>query len=130
MSILGAVVAAVAGCGTTTSSVDDFSGEERAVAQVVEDIASAGRSRDAAEICSRLLARELVDQISEGGSDCTEELDASLDDADDFELQVRDVAVSGATATARVEGRDGERDRVATFRFVRENGRWKASGIS
>jgi hypothetical protein len=126
----GSLVLTLAACGATPSSAEKFSGDEKAVAQVVEDIEAAGRSRDAAEICSRLLATELADRIKEGGKSCTEELGASLDDADDFDLQVEDVTVTGTTATARVKGRDGTKDRVATFRFVKEGTAWKAQALS
>jgi hypothetical protein len=120
----------ISACGTNASSAEKFAGEEKAVAQVVEDISSAGRSGDAARICSDLLAAALVERMKAGSASCASELDKSLDDADDFNLEVEDVTVSGDTATARVTGNDGDSDRTVTFRFVKEEGRWKAEAIS
>jgi S-adenosylmethionine synthetase len=120
----------LAGCGASPSTTDDFSGEEKAVAQVVEDISTAAKSGDATQICSQMLSDALVDRMKAGKSSCSQELDASLDEADDFDLEVKDVTVTGTTATAKVEGRDGSGDRVATFRFVKESGKWKAEAIS
>jgi hypothetical protein len=128
LTISGALF--ISGCGSNASSAEKFAGEEKAVAQVVEDIAAAGRSGDAERICSDLLSASLVERMKAGGAACAAELDKSLDDADDFDLEVKDVTVTGSSATAQVEGRDGDKDRVATFRFVKEEGKWKAEAIS
>jgi hypothetical protein len=121
---------ALAGCGSNPSSAQNFEGDEKAVAQIVEDLSAAARAGDPEEICSRLLSTALVERMKAGERTCAEEVDDSLGDADDHELEVQDVTVSGTTATARVEGRAGSGNKVATFRFVKEDGRWKAEAIS
>src|SRR5688572_4242921 len=122
-SIAAAAAAlALAGCGSTgSSSAGDFEGQERDVAQVVEDLQRAAQSRDGGKVCSEIFARELVDQLSEGDQDCIDEVEKAIGDADDYELRVTGVTVAGQTATAAVE-QDG---RKATFALVRQDDRWR-----
>lgn len=120
---------ALAGCGAarTSSSSSKFQGEQGQVAKVVDDLASAGRRKDAAKICSDLLAPSLVAQIRSAGSDCEQEMKKAIDDADDFDLQVQTVRVTGNRAQARVrQGKDGP---LATFAFVKQNGGWRATSL-
>jgi uncharacterized lipoprotein YmbA len=52
------------GCGAgTESSTEAFSGEDKRVAQVIEDLQTAGANGEAEEICSRILSAQLVDQL-------------------------------------------------------------------
>ncbi len=123
-----ALAAGLAGCGAQeTTTVDDFKGEQRAVAQAVEDVQAAGEEGDAARICSRLLSRELVERISAGGLTCTDEIDQALLDADEYELEVKRVEVRGATATASVEDGKGRPQRIG---FVRESGGWRVDALA
>jgi hypothetical protein len=124
-------VLALAACGQTESSSDKFKGEEKRVADVVEDLQSAGEKKDADKICNDILARSLVEQVRAAGSDCASEMDKSIKDADDFELEVQSVTVRGTTAQARVKGDAGKdrRDPVRTFSFVKENGKWRATAL-
>jgi hypothetical protein len=128
---LFAVVAllAVAGCGASQdSSIDKFQGADREVAQKVEDLQEAGEGRNPEDICSDILSSTLVQQLEAAGTTCRDEMDKAIEDADDFDLDVREVNVSGDTATARVQrGDDGP---TATFEFVRENGQWRATSLS
>ena len=123
-----AAVLALAGCGAEQqTSVDRFSGAERDVAQKVEDLQDAGESRKPEDICSNILASSVVDQLEAAGTTCDDEMGKAIDDADDFDLEVREVTVSGETATARVQqGDDGETE---TFEFRRENGDWRATSL-
>ena len=127
-ALLIALALAATGCGTAQESgADRFSGEEGRVAQVVEDLASAGTEKDAEEICSRILAKPLVDRLSAGGQDCAAEVTKAVDDADEFELEVVRVQVTGTTAVARVKDGTG---RSSVMRFVREGQDWRASSLS
>jgi hypothetical protein len=123
-------VLALAGCGAQSqpSSVDKFKGDERAVAQKVEDLQEAGESRKAEDICSEILARSLVQQIEAAGADCADEMKQAIDDADDYDLDVQKVTVSGSTATASV--RRGDDGPTETMEFTRENGQWRATSLS
>jgi hypothetical protein len=124
------VLAALAsGCGGGTSSSDDFAGEEKQVADVVEQLQSAGETGDAREICEEILATSLAERIRAAGSSCEQELDKAIKDADDFDLDVEDVTIQGDTATARVKGREGDTARVRTFEFEREGRDWRATNL-
>ena len=128
-AVLLATIAA-AGCGATVEdSTEDFKGEQRAVAQTVEDLQDAGSSRDAEKICNDLLARELQTQVKGRAASCPEGLDDSLEDADAFDLDVKKVTVNGQTATATVEAGTGERKRRETLTLVQERNVWKLSSL-
>lgn len=122
---------AVTGCGAEPeqSSVDKFQDpEERAVAQKVEDLQEAGEGRKPEDICSDILARSLVQQLEAAGADCVDEMEKAIDDADDYELDVQDVTVSGSTATVTV--RRGDDGPTETMEFTMENGQWRATALS
>jgi hypothetical protein len=122
---------ALAGCGAQAqndSSVDTFRGEDRNVAQKVEDLQEAGEGRNPEDICADILAASLVDELEEAGSDCQQEMQKAIDDADDFELEVLDVNVTGTTATAEV--RRGDDGPTQTMQFTQERGEWRATALS
>jgi hypothetical protein len=123
-------VLALAGCGAQTdpSSAEKFKGDERAVAQKVEDLQDAGESRKPEDICSEILSRTLVTQLEAAGADCADEMEKAIDDADDFDLDVKDVTISGSTAT--VDVRRGDEGPTETMEFTRENGQWRATSLS
>jgi hypothetical protein len=123
-----AVALALSGCGTAqTSSKAKFTGVQKDVADVVDQLATAGRRRDAAAICSDILSKQLIAQLKTAGGDCETEMKNAIRDATDYDLQVRSVKVTGATATAQVrQGKDGP---VATFKFVKEGKAWRASAL-
>ena len=124
-------VLALAGCGAQaeqTSSADNFQGEERAVAQKVEDLQEAGESRNPEDICSEILARSLVTQLEAAGVDCADEMEKAIDDADDYDLDVQEVTISGSTAT--VEVRRGEDGPTETMEFAKEGDQWRATSLS
>jgi hypothetical protein len=56
-------------------------------------------------------------------------MDKAIKDADDFELDVEDVTISGDKATAKVKGRDRDEDVVRDFEFVREGKDWRATSL-
>ena len=127
-----ALAAVLAGCGSSTSSsLSSFSGEEKKVADVVEQLQSDGESRDAKGICEDVLASALVKQIQQAGSTCEVEIDKAIRDADDYDLEVQDVTISqdGDAATAKVKGRVGDADQVREFKFVREKAGWRATDL-
>jgi len=130
LAVLPLLLAALAsGCAGGASSSSDFKGEEKKVADVVEKLQSAGETGDAKEICDDILARSLSDQIKAAGSTCEQEMDKAIKDADDFDLAVEDVTVSGSSATAKVKGRDRGADRVRTFQFERDGSSWRATNL-
>jgi len=122
---LVSLAGALAGCGATDSSGGSFAGEERRIADQVEALQSAGESGDAKKVCDEVLARSLRERVAARGSTCQTELDKAIKDADDFDLTVEDVAITGNRATARVRGREGTR----TLQFAREGASWRVSSL-
>jgi hypothetical protein len=128
---LALLLLAVAGCGTQAepSSVDRFSDEnQREVAQKIEDLEDAGKRGKPEDICSNILAKTLVSQLDAAGTNCTTEMQKAIDDANDFDLEVRKVTVNGNEATAEVQqGDDGPTE---TMTFTKEGNDWRATALS
>ena len=120
----------LAGCGEAqeSSTLENFQGDERAVAQKVEDLQEAGSRRDPEQICTEILAKSLVEQLEAAGASCTDEMKKAIEDADDYELEVREVTISGPTATVTV--RQGDDGPTETMEFTREGSDWRATSLS
>ena len=122
------LVPALAACGGAQGAADnagDFKGEEKAVAQVVDDLAEYARDDDADRICKSVLARPVRDRLN----DCQEVVADQLGDADAYDLDVEDVDLRGATATATVTATEGGDERRRTLRFVREGPAWRLNAL-
>jgi hypothetical protein len=119
---------ALAGCtAAPKSSSGGFKGEEKAVAQVVDDLQTAGQRKDPDKICSDVLSAKLVDQLKQGGTNCVDEMDKAITDSDDYTLDVTGVTVTGNTATAKVKvGKDGP---TSNFEFAKERGGWRVTSL-
>ena len=113
------------------SSASDFKGDKKDVADTIEQLQTSASGRKPEDICSDLLARSLVEKLKTSGSDCVDEMEKVTGDADDFELDVKDVTITGTTATANVEGAQGRqgRRRRTTFALVREDGKWRLTDL-
>ena len=99
------------------------------MADVVEKLQSAGSKGDAKAVCDEVLAESLREQVQATGSNCEQEIDKALKDADDFDLEVQAVTVNGDQATARVKGRVDGADRVRELQFERESAGWRATSL-
>ena len=118
----------VSACGTASSSNDvKFTGAEKDVADLVGKLATAGQRHNASSICEDILSKQLVAELKSAGGNCKDEMKDAIADATDYDLQVRSVEIKGNTATAQV--RQGDKGKVATFTFVKENGGWRASSF-
>ena len=126
--VLLPLAAVLAGCGTT-SSAGKFSGAQADVAKQVEALQTAGAAHDGDKACTDILARSLRDAMNASGSTCAEQVGDAMKDADDFELDVRAVSVTGPRASARVQARIGGRDQLQTLELVREGGGWRISSL-
>jgi Domain of unknown function (DUF4878) len=125
-----ALAAALGGCGQAPTSANDFKGSEKAVAKTIEDLQSDAQSRKPSAICRDVLSRALAAKVKSSGSDCAGELEKVTGDADDFNLEVTDVTVSGSTATAKVKARRGDdKSASTTFSLVREDGDWRLNDL-
>ena len=128
---LGAIAAvAVAGCASQTTSNDSsgkFRGEQRLVANTIEDFESAASKGDQDQICRDLLARPLVVRYTEHGGTCEDAVDGALKDTDSFGLTVESVRITGTDATARVKADRGKNDVLRTINLVKEGPGWRIS---
>jgi hypothetical protein len=119
---------ALTGCTQQQTSAGDFKGAEGDVAAVVDDLASAARSGDGDEICTRIVSSTFAEELAAGDT-CKKEVERAVADANDFDLEVRDVTVTGTTATAQVRQGDGSDAKTATFEFERGSDGWRATSF-
>jgi hypothetical protein len=126
------VVPALAGCGASSSSnnAKDFKGDQKAVAQTVDDFSTAVRNNDDKKICTDLLARALVTRLDATAQKCTGAVSDQLDAAGDTKLAVKAISVTGNRATATVVSKVDGHDRTQTLSLVNENGDWRLNGVS
>jgi hypothetical protein len=129
--IVAAVAAlAVAGCTSQSGSNDSsgkFTGEQRLVANTVEDFESAASKGDQDEICRDLLAKPLVGQVAKQGGSCEKAVDSTLKDTDSFGLSVESVSINGNQAVAHVKADRGKKDVDRTLTLVKEGTGWRIS---
>ena len=120
---------AVSACGAAPADQESkfTNGDQQAIAKLVDELAEAGRAGNAEKICTEILAKQLVDELKTAGGNCETELKRAIDDANDYDLQVTDIKVTGTTATATV--RQGESKNAATFAFIKEKAGWRASAL-
>jgi hypothetical protein len=119
---------ALSGCGQEDPSADRFQGAERDVAELVDDLAAAARSNDGDEICTRIVSSEFAEELAAGDS-CKNEVERAVGDANDFDLDVRDVTVTGTTARAQVRQGEGDEAKTATFEFERGRDGWRTTSF-
>jgi hypothetical protein len=134
--VASAAVSVGCGASSTADSSTTFKGEQRLVANTIEDLQSAGERRDASRICNELLAADLVRKIRRragAGETCAQRLRDSLGDADEFQLSVRRVSIARHSATATVvSGSAGSDRRTDTVRLVKEGKpmRWRVADLA
>jgi len=125
-----ALAAALAGCGQAPTSANNFKGADKAVAKTIEDLKSNAQARKPSAICRDVLSTALASKLKSAGSDCTDQIEKLTGDADDFDLEVTDVTITGTTATAKVKARRGDdKNATTTFSLVKEDGDWRLSSL-
>jgi len=131
LALMLALPLVLGACGQSVKdSSGDFQGDQKQVAQAVEDLQSAGRKHDASEICTKLLAPALVAKIKAASAGaCDKVLKDALSDADSFELQVQKVTISGTSAKAVVKSEGGDKDRTDTLELVKVGSAWKIATL-
>lgn len=139
LPVLVAAALTLSACGQSSKdSSGDFKGDEKVVAQTVEDLQTAASksSPDTGKICDELLAADLaakikaVAQKTDPKGTCSDGLKDALRDADSFELQVKKVAINGTTATATVESDDsGDKKTTDTLTLTKAGDGWKISAL-
>jgi hypothetical protein len=134
LPLLALVVAiALAGCTTQSTTKDSsgkFRGEQRLVANTVEDFESAASKGDQGKICRDLLATALVAQYAEHGGTCEKVVDGTLKDTDSFGLTVEQVSITGTQAAVRVKADRGKKDLLQSMTLVKQGQGWRISAFS
>jgi hypothetical protein len=133
-ALLAAGALLAGGCGATTSSDEEdppvLRGEQRLVAETIEDLQEAATEGDEERICRELLAKDLAERLGGTGQDCEPTVRDALENTDTTDLSVRAVQVSATTATARVKAERGDADRVTSVGLVKEGARWRISRLT
>ena len=129
LALLLAAAGLATGCGTSGSnSSSDFTGVKKDVASTIEDLESAARKSDEAQICRDLLAPSLIDTLSSANNtNCDTAINDAIKDADTFDMTVKTVTVNGTTATAVVDSK--HKSTNDTFKLEQVGGRWKISSF-
>ena len=133
LSALAAVVV-LAGCSSQSSSkaADDYSGAQKDVVTVVDDLINNASKKDAKEICTTVFASELADRIKGGSSQgCVDAVDDQLDDASNWDLDVVEngVTVSGDTATVKTTSDFDGKTTTRTLTLAKQDNDWRITGI-
>ncbi len=130
VSALTCLALLIGGCTAQSgsSSAGDFKGAEADVAQVVDDIQAAGQKGNGDDICEKYLSKQFADSLKAGDADCTDQMQETIQDVNDFTLEVKDVTVSGTTARAEVEQGD-EDPTTATFELAKEGESWRVTSF-
>ncbi len=118
----------VGACGSTVST-SGFKGEAHAVAQRISDLQSDVSAVNEQKICEQDFSRAARARLNTAGSTCKQALKRQLVSIDDYELTVEKIAVSGATATARVRSTWAGKLSTNTLRLVKEGGNWRVEGV-
>jgi hypothetical protein len=131
VALLAALPLVLGACGQTVAdSAGDFKGDQKDVAQTIEDLQSFARKGQADKICTELLAADLVTQIKTASKDtCDKGLKDSLADADAFELSVKKVTITGDQAVATVLAEAGDDNTTQTLKLVKVASAWKISTL-
>jgi outer membrane PBP1 activator LpoA protein len=133
LPVLVAAALTLSACGQTSKdSSGDFQGDQKVVAQTIEDLQKQSSKQNPGEkICTDLLAADLVAKIKTASKQsCADALDDAFRDADSFELQVKKVSISGTTATATVESDDkGSKKTTDTLTLTKSGDGWKISSL-
>ena len=117
-------VAVLSGCAAAGqhNSAGSFKGAEHDVVQVIDDLKA---SRDPEEVCSRIFTDAFAKSLEADGHDCVDEVQATIRDTANTDMDVDDVTVSGDRATVKVS----QGDDTATFELEKSGNSWQISSL-
>jgi hypothetical protein len=132
VAALAAVALVAAGCGggedkAPGKNAKRFFGDQRDVAQVVDDLAKAGRDGDPGTICDKLFTAGLAKSVAaQGGGSCEAKVKQELVVPDE-DITVQQLTITGTHALATVKEQTGKVSRLV---FVRQDGEWRIDSIN
>jgi len=133
-----ALALAVSGCGGATkndNTTAKFTGQQKAIAQAVEDLQTATEKSDETKICGGLITTELQQQIAAkaGAKGCAAAVNSAIKNSDQADLTVKSVTIDpsdAAKATAVVkEKTDKNKSRLVTLQFAKQGTSWRISSL-
>lgn len=122
-----AIALGLTACGETAST-GSFKGESHNVAQTISDFQSDAMSANKQKLCTNDLASTITTRLKAAGG-CEAAVKQQLTQLDSFGLTIESIAVSGATASARVKSTWSGKSRITTLSLVKEGSRWKISAL-
>jgi hypothetical protein len=131
VACLAAGAVLVAGCGgddapTPGKNAKRYFGDQRDVAQVVDDLASASRAGDTKRICSELFSSRLEKTIgAQAGGSCEAQVKKQLAMPDE-DITVQQLAITGTRALVTVKEQSGKTSRLI---FARVGTDWRIDTI-
>jgi Putative lumazine-binding len=118
-----AAAMAVAGCGGGPT-------DEQQVARTVNAFARASAAHDYGTLCDRILAPELISQVTQIGLPCEKALKRGLGDVRDPTLSIGAITVDGDHATAQVRtSAAGQKPSSDTLQLVKVRGAWRVASL-
>jgi hypothetical protein len=108
-------------------SAKDFKGDERAVAQAVEDLETAARKNDSDAACTKLFAQQLLTTLKD--KTCKSAVKEAFKDADSTDLSVKDVTITGTKARATVTSGSGGKKRTDTLELEKAGTAWRIASL-
>ncbi len=128
---LAAVLCAsvLSACASTASS-GSFKGTEHDVAQTLTNLQADATAGNEQKICADDLSAGVVARLG-GNKGCEAAIKTQLGETDSLELTIESVklAPDGTSATAQTNGVYRGKKRIQTVSLVKEDGKWKVSGL-
>jgi hypothetical protein len=120
---------ALSACGNTTSTAA-FKGEQHEAAQAIANLQADATAADEKKICTEDLAASVVARLGTTKG-CEAAIKSQLTEVDSLEATIGSVQIApdGTSASARVESIYEGRHRVGPVLLVKEDGKWKVSGL-
>lgn len=109
----------------TSESAKRFSGDQRKVAQVVEDFQAAAHDGDNKRVCNEVISKR--DHPENCESDVRTYFSRKQNRK--VQLDVLTVSIKGSNASARVAIKNVGRPRTVTYPLIMESGKWKLTSV-
>jgi hypothetical protein len=124
--------ALLSGCAATSksSNAKSYSGDQKSIATVIDDLSNATRDRDGKAVCDSILTAEDAAKLKQGTKTCADTVKAQLEDADVFKLDVKSIKVNGTTATAVVDSDFNGKTQPRTIALRKVGTTWRIESLS
>ncbi len=140
LALVPAALIAVALTGCTQAAKNDsttnkFSGQQKQIAKVVDDLQKQTESKNGAKICANLITAELQQKIAQvaGAKGCGAAVKQAIKESDQSDLSVRTVTIDPsdpAKATAVVKQKTNKNaSRDTTLQFEKQGSSWRISAL-